>query len=166
VTGRASGWLQRGLLLLVVWVAGCATQAPAPKPPAEEQTHWQGKLALRVFSNPVQALSASFDLQGRPGAGELTLSTPLGTTLARLQWDANSATLTANGEQKEYGSLQELARKATGSDLPVASLFAWLQGRDEAVPGWQVDLKDLPNGRIQAHHTDAVQAELKIILER
>lgn len=163
---HAHRWLQRGLLLLVVWVAGCATQSPAPKAAVEEQTHWQGKLALRVFSKPVQALSASFDLQGHPEAGELTLSSPLGTTLARLQWDANSATLTANGEQKNYGSLQELARKATGSDLPVASLFAWLQGREDAAPGWQVDLKDLPNGRLQAHHTEAVQAELKIILER
>jgi outer membrane lipoprotein LolB len=131
-----------------------------------EESHWQGKLALKVYSTPVQALSVAFDLQGRPEQGELTLSSPLGTTLALLQWDATSARLTANGQQTSYGSLQELARQATGSDLPVASLFAWLQGRNEPAPSWQVDLSDLPQGRIQAHRTEAIQADLKIILER
>ena len=158
--------LQRCLFLVVVWLSGCASPPPASKPPLEQETHWQGKLSLKVYSKPVQALAANFDLQGRPAEGELVLTSPLGTTLARMQWNADSATLTANGEQKNFGSLQELVQQATGSDLPVASLFAWLQGRDGAAPGWQVDLKDLENGRIQAHHIEAVEADLKIILER
>jgi outer membrane lipoprotein LolB len=158
--------LHHGLLVALVGLVGC-TSPPLAKPlPASQETHWQGKLALKVYSKPVQALAANFDLQGRPDKGELTLSSPLGTTLARMQWDGASATLSANGEQRHFDSLQELARQATGSDLPVASLFAWLQGRDELAPGWQVDLQDLPNGRIQARHIEAVQAELKIILER
>ena len=40
------------------------------------------------------------------------------------------------------------------------------QGKDEAAPGWTVDLHDLANGRLQAHHTEEVEAEVKIILER
>jgi outer membrane lipoprotein LolB len=159
-------WLQLGLLLIVAWLTGCASQPTTRKLPLEEETHWQGKLSLKVYTTPVQAIAANFDLQGRPDKGELTLASPLGTTLARMQWDTDLATLTANGEQQYFSSLQELVRKATGSDLPVASLFAWLQGREQATPGWQVDLTDLPNGRIQAHHIEAVEAVLKIVLER
>jgi outer membrane lipoprotein LolB len=59
-----------------------------------------------------------------------------------------------------------MAFKLTGTDLPVASLFAWLRGQAEEAPGWQVDLKELPAGRLQARHIEEVQAELKIILER
>lgn len=167
MTAHTRVGLRRGLLLLAIWLAGCASPPSAQRPPQDSaQTHWQGKLALKVYSRPVQAIAVNFDLQGRPDQGALTLSSPLGTTLARMQWDADSATLIANGEQKNFGSLQELALTATGSDLPVASLFAWLQGRDDGAPGWQVDLTDLANGRIQAHHIEAVQAELKIVLER
>jgi outer membrane lipoprotein LolB len=159
-------WRPVAPLLLAVCVAGCASPPRAGQVALEQETHWQGRLSLKVYSKPVQSLSANFDLQGTPGQGELVLTSPLGTTLARMQWDAGSATLTAAGEQRDYGSLQDMARKATGSDLPVASLFGWLQGRDDAAPGWQVDLKDLPNGRLQAQHTEEVQAELKIILDR
>jgi outer membrane lipoprotein LolB len=152
-------------LATLVLVAGCASQRTQTAAPAEA-AHWQGRLAVKVYSKPVQAFSASFDLQGSPAKGVLVLSSPLGTTLARMQWEAGYATLTADGEQREFGSLQELAVKATGADLPVASLFAWLNGRAEEAPGWQVDLADLPAGRIQAQHTEEVQSELKIILDR
>ena len=158
--------LQQGLLLSLLWLAGCASPPSAPRATGEPEAHWQGRLAVKVYSKPVQAFSANFDLQGQPARGELTLTSPLGTTLARLQWDARAASLQANGEQKDYDSLQALAQKVTGTDLPVASLFAWLRGRDEAAPGWQVDLSHLADGRLQAQHTEAVQAELKIILDR
>jgi outer membrane lipoprotein LolB len=158
--------LHHGLLLALLCLAGCASQPAAPKGAAGQEAHWQGRLAVKVFSKPVQAFSANFDLQGRPARGELTLTSPLGTTLARMQWDETSARLQANGEQTDYDSLQALAQKVTGTDLPVVSLFAWLQGQDDAAPGWQVDLSQLPNGRIQAQHIEEVPAELKIILDR
>ena len=150
-----------GLLLL----AGCADLPP----PTVSSSHWQGRLAVKVYSKPVQAFSANFELDGNPAKGALVLSSPLGTTLARMHWEAGQegfATLSAGGEQREFGSLQELAFKATGADLPVASLFAWLQGQAEEAPGWQVDLGELAAGRIQALHREEVQSELKIILER
>lgn len=159
-------WLQGGLLLSVFWLAGCASQPVGQQPSLEESTHWQGRLSLKVFSKPVQAFSADFDLQGRPADGVLTLTSPLGTTLARMQWDEGSATLQADGKQQDFDSLQSMAQKLTGTDLPVASLFAWLRGQDEAAPGWQVDLTELSNGRIQARHIEEVQADLKIILDR
>jgi outer membrane lipoprotein LolB len=83
-----------------------------------------------------------------------------------MQWSPDSATLIANGRQQQFESLQALARATTGADLPVSSLFAWLQGRPEAAGGWDADLRDLPDGRLVARHIEEVQAELKIILDR
>ena len=163
---RSRNLLQQALLLTLLGLAGCASQPVARQTGMEDSAHWQGRLAIKVNSKPVQAFSASFDLQGKPARGALTLTSPLGTTLARLQWDEGSALLLADGKQQDFDSLQALARKVTGTDLPVTSLFAWLQGQDEQAPGWQVDLKDLPQGRLQARHIEEVQAELKIILDR
>jgi outer membrane lipoprotein LolB len=160
------GVVHLGLLVALLLLGGCASQRTPPDTTTANESHWQGRLAVKVFSKPVQAFSANFDLQGRPAKGALVLSSPMGTTLASMQWDAQSATLIANGQMQQFDSLQDLALQATGADIPVASLFAWLDGRAEAVPGWQVDLSELPDGRLQAQHTEEVQSELKIILER
>ena len=153
-------------LLALLLLGGCASQRLPASPASASNSHWQGRLAVKVYSRPVQAFSANFELDGGPTRGALVLSSPLGTTLARMQWEAGFATLTANGEQLEFGSLQELAFKDTGADLPVASLFAWLQGQTEEAAGWQVDLSELAAGRIQAWHREELQSELKIILDR
>jgi outer membrane lipoprotein LolB len=155
----------QGCLVLLL-LSACASPRALPSPSAERQAHWQGRLSVKVFSKPVQAFSANFELQGHAAKGELLLSSPLGTTLASLQWDEQSATLTTDGAQHSYGSLRELALHATGAELPVASLFAWLAGQAQEAPGWQADLTELADGRLQARHLEEVQAELKIILDR
>jgi outer membrane lipoprotein LolB len=128
--------------------------------------HWQGRLALNVQSTPAQSFSASFDLQGSAQAGNLVFTTPLGTTVARLQWDASSAMLYSNGEPQKFDSLENLVHHATGTDLPIASMFAWLRGIDASAPGWQVDLSALPAGRLAAHRSSGdAPAELKILLD-
>lgn len=159
---------QRALWLLcaLLWLTGCATPQQLQKPLADHDTHWQGRLSVKVFSKPVQAFSANFELQGRAAQGELVLSSPLGTTLAHMQWAPDSATLMANGQQQQFASLEALARATTGADLPVSSLFAWLQGQPEEAAGWQADLSGLPDGLLVARHLEEVQAELKIILDR
>ncbi len=136
------------------------------KPLEGKDTHWQGRLAVKVFSTPVQAFSATFELQGRPTQGELVLISPLGTTLAHMLWTPDSATLITGSKKEHFDSLETLARTTTGTDLPVASLFAWLQGQAEEAAGWKADLRELPDGRIMARHLEEVRAELKIILDR
>lgn len=158
--------LQIVLLVAGLLLTGCASLGGRQTSGGQNATHWQGKLALKIFSQPVQAFSANFDLQGNPAKGALILSSPLGTTLAHMQWEPDSATLVANGEPKHFDSLQAMARNTTGAELPIASLFSWLQGQDELASGWQADLTELASGRITARHTEEVRAELKIILEQ
>jgi outer membrane lipoprotein LolB len=166
VTLIARWWRRAWLLSALIVLTGCASQRVLQKPLDGKDMHWQGRLAVTVFSKPVQAFTANFELQGRADQGELVLTSPLGTTLAQMQWTPDSATLIADGKPQHFDSLQALARTATGTDLPVAGLFAWLQGRAEESLGWQADLSELPDGRIVARHVEDVSAELKIILDR
>jgi outer membrane lipoprotein LolB len=116
---------------------------------------------------PNQHLTALFDLQGAPQAGSLTLTSPLGTTLAKLQWNAGSAQLQAHGESREFESLDALVRHVTGTDLPIQSLFSWLQGIPAPALGWQANLHDLNVGRLSAERSEPyTPAVLKIILDR
>ena len=127
---------------------------------------WQGRLWLKVLTTPVQAFSADFDLQGTAQTGELTFTSPLGSTLARLQWDPAGALLQTTGAPERFASLDALTQRATGTSLPIASLFSWLQGREAPTPGWEADLRAVPTGRLEAKRLGPeAPAELKIILE-
>lgn len=132
-----------------------------------DDSHWQGRLALKVHSTPVQAFSANFDLQGNAQAGELSFFTPLGSTAARLQWGAVGAQLQTTGEPQHFDSLDALTLHTTGATLPISSLFAWLQGQDPITPGWQVDLRELSTGRLRAQRLPPeTPADLTVILDR
>ena len=145
---------------------GAATAANATDNSHATAPQWQGRLAVRVFRSPVQAFSAEFELQGTPAQGELLLSSALGTTVARLSWNANVAVLRTASEERYFDSLNALAQEVTGADIPVTDLFAWLQGKPGASSHWDVDLHALSQGRLLAHtHDTTPAAELKIILE-
>lgn len=124
-------------------------------------------MALRIESSPVQSLSAGFELSGNAQTGELVLFTPLGSTYASLSWRPASAQLRVNGDVRAFNSLDELVLAATGADLPIASLFLWLSGENMVMPGWQVDLGDLPKGKLQAFRTEPTpRIELRIALDK
>lgn len=117
--------------------------------------------------DPVQAFAANFELLGSAEAGSLVLSTALGSTLARMQWDGVSATLQTAGEPQQFDSLESLVRHVTGTNLPVASLFGWLRGQQATAQEWEADLSQMDEGRLTARRTSTLEpAELKIILDR
>lgn len=153
------------LLAVPLLISGCASPPPAPISDAPGD-YWRGRLALRIDAAEVSSFFASFELSGRPGAGELLLSSPLGSTLAQLRWNPQQALLRSNGETRAFGSLEALAAEATGTAIPIAALFAWLKGQPAAAEGWQVDLSQLDQGRLLARRTlPAPSAELRLILE-
>lgn len=148
-------------LAAVALLAGCAAPAPAPGP------SWSGRLALRVeTAEGPQSFSAGFELRGSPAAGSLELTTPLGSTAARLEWSGAGAVLRAPGRpDRQAPALDDLVREATGSPLPVAALFDWLAGRPTAAAGWQADLSQRAQGRLQARRLTAPAADLRLLLE-
>lgn len=123
-------------------------------------------MSLQVEDSATQSFTATFELTGNAQAGELKLFTPFGGTLAVLDWQNGLARLTANGETRTFESMDALIQQATGSVIPVAALFNWLDGRNTPVPGWQADLSRIPDGRLAARRsTPAPQADLRIVLE-
>jgi outer membrane lipoprotein LolB len=151
--------------LAPVLLAACA-QPPRADPRPGEFAFWRGRLALRVENDENTAFFANFELSGSPHSGELRLSNSLGTTLAQLQWDGRRALLRSNGQARAFDSLDALATEATGTSIPIAALFLWLQGQAAAADGWWVDLTQLETGRLLARRREpAPVTELRLVLE-
>ena len=162
---RIRGW---PLLVAALFLfAGCAS-APKPAGPVDAVNGpWSGRLALQVEDKPEQSFSAGFELKGAARAGELTLFSPLGGTLAELVWQPESATLRANGDTRQFESVDALIGHVTGTAIPVAALFDWLKGVNTSVAGWRADLSQLAQGRLAARRLQPVpQADLRVVLER
>ena len=149
-----------------VLLVGCVQPSLRPADPASG--YWQGRLALRVESQPEpRSFFANFELSGQAHAGELRLSSPIGTTLAQLRWHPGLAELRSNGQTRAFDSLDALAAEATGTPIPIVALFDWLQGRPTAADGWQADLSQLGNGRLLARRQlPAPLAELRLVIEQ
>ena len=160
-TRRRCLWLAPALLL-----SACA-QKPLQAPlPLGTRTHWSGRLSLRVDTDPVQSMTAGFDLSGTAGAGELSLYTPLGSTLARLIWSAGTAELQWNGQRRNFDSMDALTKEATGTALPIAGLFSWLNGDPAQVAGWSADLQALGEGKLLARRDiPSPTVQLRLIFE-
>ena len=140
-------WLALGVAVLLT---ACATPAPPPLAHSPDAQTWQGRLSVNVQTSPTTSMSASFALQGQAQRGSLSLYSPLGTTLAVLDWTATAAHLHQGTKQQRFDSLEVLTEQATGAALPVAALFDWLQGTPSPAPGWQVDLSALAQGSVSA----------------
>jgi outer membrane lipoprotein LolB len=147
-------------------IAGCAQLTGGASAPRSSDS-WSGRMSLRIDSEPVQTFSALFELRGSPDAGDLTLTTPIGSTLAQLHWAPGEALLKNGSDTRRYDSVDALIEAATGAAIPVGALFSWLAGRDERVPGWRPDLGQLANGRLQAtRESPSPRADLRIVFER
>ena len=148
----------------VLLAAGCATPRLTPM---DANAYWSGRMAIQVLKDPPDSLSAGFELQGSAQAGEMVLLSPIGTTLARLEWTPQGARLTQGQQQVDSPSLQRLGARLTGTELPIAALFEWLAGRPAEAPGWQVNLSAHAQGRISAERREpSPGAVLRIALDR
>lgn len=148
----------------LVLLTACTTPQPKLSAPSAE---WSGRLAVQVLKDPPESMSASFELQGSAQSGQMLLLSPIGTTLARLQWQPEFARLEQGQRQIDGTSLQHLATRLTGTELPILALFEWLAGRPADVIGWQVDLTQHAQGRINAERRlPAPATVLRIVLDR
>jgi outer membrane lipoprotein LolB len=164
---KNSRWTGWWLGLLLTLLAGCATP-PRPAGPVDTVNGpWSGRLALQVEDKPGQSFSAGFELKGNAQAGELSLFSPLGATLAMLSWQPGTAKLRSGAETREFPSVETLVAHVTGEAIPIAALFDWLRGIDTPAGGWRADLTQLSQGRLAAKRLEPPpQADLRVALER
>lgn len=162
-------WLCALTLGAAFLLAGCSSPAPLKSAQGLHGKIWSGRLGLQV-QDPLsqeQSFSASFQLQGSPEQGSLDVFSPLGSQVAKLQWQHGSATLQQGDRLTQSDSLEELLRVSLGTVLPVHALFSWLQGEQATAAGWVVDLSRHAQGRITAQRTSPPpQATLRVVLQQ
>jgi outer membrane lipoprotein LolB len=173
VAGRAAA------ALAAVVLAACAGVPRSGERPTGEAL--SGRLALRVDGGEARSMTAAFELQGRPEAGELNLSTPLGTVLGQARWSPGSVVLVTPQGTTAYPDLDALTREVLGESLPVAALFDWLKGRPWAgAPsraaaadrtgfsqlGWAVDLAAYADASITAVREQPPAVTVRVKLDR
>jgi outer membrane lipoprotein LolB len=154
--------------LLLCALAGCAQLPNQPVQPAQLSGPWSGRLHLLIDDpSAPQSFAAHFELQGSALHGTLDLTTPLGTMLARIQWQPGQATLETGSQTQTATSLETLVEQATRTAIPVQAMLAWLNGQQASAPGWHADLESLDQGRLTAtRHSPLPGATLRIVLDR
>lgn len=158
-------------------VSACAS---LPGPTGSSDNTLAGKLSVRVESEPPRNVSAAFELRGTPEAGELDLSNPLGSVLARAHWEPGEVLLSTPDTKAVYADMDALTRDVLGESLPVAALFDWLRGRpwpdapshsltSEAgfeQLGWTVSLARFGEGWIVAKRAESPTVTVRARVER
>jgi len=150
-----------------------ALQACVTHPPPLPGHVWSGKLGVRTDAapnQPARSMSGQFELSGGASSGQLVLTSPIGTTIARARWSdpvgaqgtPSRIELEADGGTTHYATLEDMMQRAIGDQLPLAAMFDWLEGRPwPAAPaqrsadgmsfeqlGWHVDLARLADDRL------------------
>ncbi len=144
---------------------GCASLTPP------DASSLDGRLAVQVEATSNEAarsMSAPFSLRGDDRSGSFELASPLGTMLARAQWQPGAAVLTTSDGARNYASLDDMAQDMLGESLPMAALMAWLRGRPWSGSshttttepkgfrqlGWLIDLTRSADGFVTAQRND------------
>ncbi len=169
--GRAA---RCGALAVSALLAACAT-------PSRQSADLSGRLAVRVEAHagaPAQSVSMQFELRGDAVAGDLRLTTPIGSTAAQARWQPGSAELSSAEGTRRFASLDELAQGLLGQALPLAALIEWLRGRPwPGAPstasaggfeqlGWRIDLSRLSEGWVLAARDLAPAVSVRARLDR
>jgi outer membrane lipoprotein LolB len=155
-------------LALAALVSACAT-----RPPPLPGHVYSGKLAVRTNASsdqPSRAVSGQFELSGNASSGQLVLTSPLGTTVARARWSdpvgaqgvPSKIELESDGGTTHYATLEDMMQRAIGDQLPLPAMFDWLDGHPwPAAPvqraadglsfdqlGWHVDLSQFAGNQL------------------
>ncbi|HMS26614.1 MAG TPA: outer membrane lipoprotein LolB [Burkholderiaceae bacterium] len=165
-------------MITVLLIAGCATNTPSTT--QNEQTNSiahldktnfqkQGRLSIKVESETPQSLSGAFEIKGTALQGDLSVFSPIGSTVAQVSWSPTQAILMANNETKQFDHIDALMLELTGTVLPLTALFDWLMAIPTPAAGWQVDLSQMQHAqrpRLFAKRTTPLPlAELRLVLE-
>ena len=148
-------------------------QACVTHPPPLAGHVYTGRLAVRTDAAanlPARSVTGQFELSGNASDGQLILTSPIGTTVARARWSDPAGSLgeparielEADGTTTRYATLEQMMQRALGDQLPLAAMFDWLDGQPwPAAPvqrgangssfdqlGWHVDLSQLADNRL------------------
>jgi outer membrane lipoprotein LolB len=156
------------VLASALWLQACVSH-----PPPLPGHVYAGRLAVRTDAAPglpARSMTGEFELSGNASSGQLVLTSPIGTTVARARWsdpvgshgEPSKIELEADGATTRYATLEDMMQRAIGDQLPLAAMFDWLSGHPwPAAPvvagdatgsftqlGWHVDLTQFRDNRL------------------
>ena len=176
--------MRLGIFLAAVLLSGCASLKHQDAEVREGDLRLTGKLSVQVDAEDgspdgkKRGGSGAFELIGGPSAGQLELSTPLGSLVARASWTRDEAVLKTPDAERVYFNLDALTREMLGEPIPVAALFDWMRGRAwpdaPSTPmengfeqlGWRIDLSRFADGVLIATRTAAPTVVLRARIEK
>ncbi|MBV8680037.1 MAG: outer membrane lipoprotein LolB [Aquitalea sp.] len=115
-----------GSLLL----AGCASEMQF-RPTAVTATtqdkpfNVSGRIAVNMDG---KGSVGQFDWNHSPERDQLSVNSPLGTTVAQLQRDASGVSLQADGKRWQAADVEALTSDVLGWTLPLGNLVWWIRG--------------------------------------
>lgn len=190
-------WRGLAVCVIVALFSACAVQprdgaahdasaSDAARGQVDQVQHFSGRVAVVTQGNAThdkqRALNARFDLTTVDGrAGELMLATPLGNTVAKVDWSPVSARITDNyGEVTIFPHFATMMEHVAGVAIEPKQLLAWLRAdvsddselsAVDGVVGWQLDMSDydaqVRTGKIKAvrHAADEAVTRVTLIVE-
>jgi outer membrane lipoprotein LolB len=117
-------------------------------------------------------------LHGNALAGDLQLTTPLGSVVAQARWQPGNVELVTGEGTHRFADLDSVAQELLGQSLPLAALIEWLRGRPwPGAPsiardggfdqlGWRIDLTRLAEGWVIAARDSAPALSVRARLEQ
>jgi outer membrane lipoprotein LolB len=142
------------VFLVAALVAGCAT----PLVSTPERTYSGRFSASAIQAGQRENVSGRFVLQVRGAHRTLDLSTPLGSTMARIEVTPDGARATGAQMQEVRGpDAEALAEQLLGWRLPVDGLADWLEARPG--PGGEARV-ERENGRVVRMEQDGWTIEI------
>ncbi|MDB5796470.1 MAG: lolB [Paucimonas sp.] len=142
-----------GVLAASLLVAACsvAPVRPVTEQQAQARRPWHetidigGRLSVRYQQQGEQLLTGSFNWVQRPDSTQVTLLSPFGQAVARIEITPGRASLQRSGQPVQVASdVDQLTTQALGWPLPVSGLRGWLQGFGSA--GGNDPVRASPNG--------------------
>jgi outer membrane lipoprotein LolB len=174
------------LVALSTITAGCATapaldRASRAVVQADAPFNASGRLSARHGS---QAAAASFRWMHAPGSDELTLATPLGSTLAELQGTPTEVSVRLpDGRIERAPDWETLTANVLGAPVPVRGLASWVRaspraGSDHAVErdaagrivvlrqdGWEIVYGYGEGERVRSLRLTYPDTEIRLVLD-
>lgn len=182
-TLRTRRWaLALPAILMAGLLSACATRQPPVSGPGFDES-LSGRMSVRVAASGTaaeRAVTVAFELRGEPEAGQIDLSTPLGSVVAQAKWSPGEVVLFTPQGERRFADLDSLSRETLGEAVPVAALFDWLRGRpwpgtaSQSNPmgkgfsqlGWEVDLARFAESQVVARRAQAPAVTVRAVLDR
>ncbi|SAI27380.1 outer membrane lipoprotein LolB [Bordetella ansorpii] len=131
VAGRA--WRRLAGAAMLLALAACGTLPQPTGQPAADAFSRAGRFAItatETSDGTQQAVQGGFVWRDDGNRYQLDLTTPLGSTEARVEGQPGAAMLTrSNGTRMQAPDPDSLAEDALGSPVPVSGLRDWLRGK-------------------------------------